>query len=128
MVDRILSLKEGARIIILAPLAAGGRGACAHLLKRLKKEGFARVRIDGATLDLDQAIPPPARQPRHVELVVDRLVVKPSIRNRLADSLELALAQPQVSRPGATAEGSPVYFGQPCVFPTDPSAFTSPLK
>ena len=92
MVDRILSLKEGARIIILAPLAAGGKGSCAHLLKRLKKEGFARVRIDGATLDLDDAIPPPGRQPRRIEVVVDRLVVKPSIRNRLADSLELALA------------------------------------
>jgi len=92
MVDRILSLKEGARIIILAPLAAGGKGSCAHLFKRLKKEGFARVRIDGATLDLDEAIPPPGRQPRRIEVVVDRLVVKPSIRNRLADSLELALA------------------------------------
>lgn len=92
MVDRVMSLKEGDRILILAPLAAGGRGSSAQLLKRLKKDGFARVRLDGVTMDLDEAGALSARNPRRIEAVVDRLVMKPSIRNRLADSLELALA------------------------------------
>jgi len=117
MVDRILSLEVGTRIIILAPLADGGKGSCAHLIKRLKKEGFARVRIDGATLDLDEAVPPPGRHPRRIEVVVDRLVVKPSIRNRLADSLELALAHGSGNILVEVVDGESIRFNEASACP-----------
>ena len=93
MVDRVMALPEGTRILIMAPLSGGGKAPRAGLLKQLKKEGFARVRIDGVVLDLDELGAQPARQSRSIEVVVDRLVVKPPVRNRLGDSLELALAR-----------------------------------
>lgn len=117
MVDRVMSLKEGTRILILAPLAEGGKGSSGGLLKRLKKEGFARVRIDGVTLDLDEPIPPSARPARSIEVVVDRLVVKPSIRNRLADSLELALAHGGGRILVDVVEGEPIRFHEASTCP-----------
>jgi excinuclease ABC subunit A len=93
MVDHVMTLVEGSRIVIMAPLIAGEKGSHAGLLKRLKKEGFARVRVDGTTRELDELGPLSSHQPHHIEVLVDRLVIKPSIRNRLTDSLELALAR-----------------------------------
>jgi excinuclease ABC subunit A len=115
MVDRVMSLKEGDRIIILAPVVTSGKGSGANLLKRLKKEGFARVRIDGATLDLDEAVPPLSRQSHRIEVVVDRLVIKPSIRNRLADSLELALAHGNGNIIVDVADREPIRFNEASV-------------
>jgi excinuclease ABC subunit A len=93
MVDQVERLPAGSRLSILAPVAADEAGSFDKLLRRLRKEGFARVRIDGVTMDVEEAVRPPGRGPHTVEVVVDRLVVKASIRNRLADSIELALAQ-----------------------------------
>jgi excinuclease ABC subunit A len=93
MVDQLLSLKEGSRIVILAPLALERKVGCGTLFNRLKKQGFARVQIDGVLMDLDEVGSRPARPPRRVEVVIDRLIVQPSTRKRLTDSLELALAQ-----------------------------------
>jgi len=93
IVDQVESPPAGSRVVILAPLVAGQKGSHAPLFKRLKKEGFARVRIDGKIHDLDEVAPLLPRQPHHIEVVVDRLVIRGPIRNRLADSLELALAQ-----------------------------------
>jgi excinuclease ABC subunit A len=93
MVDQVERLPAGARISILAPLAATDAAAFDPLVRRLRKDGFARLRIDGVPVDIEDAVRPPGRGPHTVEVVVDRLVVKESIRNRLADSIELALAQ-----------------------------------
>ena len=93
MVDQVERLPAGSRVSILAPVAADEAGSFDKLLRRLRKDGFARVRIDGVTMDVEEAVRPPGRGPHTVEVVVDRLVVKESIRNRLADSIELALAQ-----------------------------------
>ncbi|MEN8780889.1 MAG: excinuclease ABC subunit UvrA [Desulfobacterales bacterium] len=90
--DRILALPSGNRIIILAPLVDAEKGAHEKLLKRLRKDGFARVRIDGEILEIEAIDVLDKRKPHSIDVVVDRLVVTEKIHNRLADSLELALA------------------------------------
>ena len=92
MVDRVLEMPEGTRVMILAPLAAAQTGTHEKLIRRLKKEGFARVRIDGEIRELEEVGPLERTKPHSVDVVVDRLIVKPAVRNRLADSLELALS------------------------------------
>ncbi|MFH1102380.1 MAG: excinuclease ABC subunit UvrA [Pseudomonadota bacterium] len=91
--DQIMSLDEGSRIIILSPLITGQKGTHEKLFKRLIKEGFARVRIDGETYELEE-IPALDKNKKHtIAVVVDRLAVKENMKNRLTDSLELAMAQ-----------------------------------
>jgi len=92
IVDRIMALPSGSRIIILAPLVDAEKGAYEKLLKRLRKDGFARVRVDGEILDIESIEVLDKRKPHSIDVVVDRLVVTEKIHNRLADSLELALA------------------------------------
>jgi excinuclease ABC subunit A len=93
MVDQVLRLPQGAHVAVMAAVAAEGEETGEAVLKRLRKEGFARVRIDGRIVPIEEAGPLPAGRPHRIEVVVDRLIVKPASRNRLADSLELALAQ-----------------------------------
>ena len=83
IVDRVMSQTEGSRAIILAPLVTGQKGDHQKLFKRLKKEGFARVRIDGNIVDIEE-IPDLGKTKKHnIDVVVDRLVVKDGIRKRL---------------------------------------------
>jgi len=92
IVDRVMSLTEGAKIIILAPIISGQKGTHEKRLKQLRKEGFARVRINGQILEIE-AVGKLAKNKKHtIDVVVDRLIVKAKIKNRLADSLELALS------------------------------------
>jgi excinuclease ABC subunit A len=91
MVDQIAALPEDSRVMILAPVIAGRRGEQADLLEELRAQGFTRVRIDGTVHELD-ARPRLAKNARHsVDVVVDRLRVRPDARQRLAESLETAL-------------------------------------
>ena len=93
MVDEVAALPEGTRVIIMAPVVSGEKGSHDKLFKRLKKDGFARVRVDGTIIEIEAAGPLDPRRAHAVDVVVDRLVVKETFRNRLTDSLELALAQ-----------------------------------
>lgn len=93
ILDRVLSLPERTRIIILSPLVSGQKGTYEKLFKRLKKEGFARVRVDGKTLEIESVGKLNKNKKHTIDVVVDRLIIKEGIKNRLADSLELALAQ-----------------------------------
>ena len=93
IVDRVMSLSEGTRIIILAPLISGQKGTHEKLFNRLKREGFARVRVDGETLEIEEVSKLDKNKKHFIDVVVDRLVVKEKIKNRLADSLELAMSQ-----------------------------------
>ena len=93
IVDQVMSLPEGSKIIILSPLVSGQKGTHEKLFKRLKKEGFARVRVDGKTLDIEEVGFLKKNTKHTIDVVVDRLVVNKKIRNRLADSLELAMSQ-----------------------------------
>ncbi len=92
IVDQVLSLPRDSRIIISAPLVTDEKGDHQKLLKRLQKDGFARVRINGDIHDIESVGRLDKTKTYSIEVVVDRLVVKSTIRNRLADSLELALA------------------------------------
>ncbi|MFZ5812413.1 MAG: excinuclease ABC subunit UvrA [Thermodesulfobacteriota bacterium] len=87
----LMALPEGAKLILMAPLVEHQKGTQADRLARLKAQGFVRVRVDGDITGLDP-LPELEKNKRHtLDLVVDRLVVKPDIRSRLADSVELAL-------------------------------------
>ncbi|MBV8066464.1 MAG: excinuclease ABC subunit A, partial [Candidatus Eremiobacteraeota bacterium] len=98
IVDSIAELPEGTRIVLLAPLVRGRKGEYAKLFEEIAKEGFTRVRVDGETRELrpstgsGQAKIVLDKKRKHtIEVVVDRLVMKPEIRSRLADSVETTL-------------------------------------
>ena len=93
IVDNVMSLSEGTRAVVLAPLVTGQKGSHEKLFQRLRKEGFARVRVDGEMLDIEDVSKLPKTKKHDIDVVVDRLIIKEAIRKRLADSLELALAQ-----------------------------------
>jgi excinuclease ABC subunit A len=93
MVDQVMALPEGTRIILLSPLVSAAKGGHEKLIQRLRKDGFARVRVDGRMLEIEAVKGLDKQTPHTIDVVVDRLIVKPEIKNRLADSLELALAQ-----------------------------------
>jgi len=93
IVDSVMSLNEGSRVMILAPLVSGQKGSHEKLFRQLKKEGFARVRVDGEILDIEEVGKLAKTKKHDIGVVVDRLIIKEAIRKRLADSLELALAQ-----------------------------------
>ncbi len=91
IVDQILSMKEGTKIQVLAPVIREKKGEHTKIFESAKKNGFVRVRVDGNIHDLDEKISL-AKTHRHtIEIVVDRLVIKDGIASRLADSLETAL-------------------------------------
>jgi excinuclease ABC subunit A len=91
MTDRVLSLGDGARVAVLAPVVRGRKGTYRKELEAFRKQGFVRVRIDGVDRDLAEEIKL-ARQATHdIDLVVDRVVAKESARGRIAESIEAAL-------------------------------------
>jgi len=92
IVDKVMSLSENTKIIILAPLVSGQKGTHDKLFKRLKKEGFSRVRVDGKTLEIEGVGALKKNTKHTIDVVVDRLIVNEKIGNRLADSLELAMS------------------------------------
>jgi len=91
MVDRILAMAEGTRLYLLAPLVRGRKGEYRKELADLQKRGFQRVKIDGKLYEIDDAPKLDKKRKHDIEVVVDRLVVRPDISKRLADSLETAL-------------------------------------
>jgi len=91
MVDRVMEYPERTRLQILAPLVQGRKGEHAKLLEDIRKQGFVRVRVDGEIRDLSEEIKLEKNKKHSIEVVVDRIVVKPDVQTRLADSLETAL-------------------------------------
>jgi excinuclease ABC subunit A len=89
-VDRLLGLPEGTRLQILAPVVRGRKGELRRELEGLRRAGFVRARIDGRLRDLEEPVVLSRNEPHSLEAVVDRLVVRPGIERRLADSLEVA--------------------------------------
>ena len=88
--DKILSYDEGSKIQILAPVVRGRKGEHAKVLDSARKSGFVRVRVDGIIYDLSEKIPIEKNKKHNIEVVVDRLVVRPDIVSRLSDSIETA--------------------------------------
>ncbi len=91
IVDSIMDLPEGTRIQLLAPLVRGRKGEYAKLFEEIGKEGFARVRVDGETKELREKIVLDKKRKHTIEVIVDRLVMKPDVRKRLTDSVETTL-------------------------------------
>ena len=92
MVDRMQAMEEGTRIYLLAPIVRGRKGEYRREFRELQKQGFTRVKVDGTLHDID-AVPALDKKFKHdIEVVVDRLVIRPDPGNRVADSLETALA------------------------------------
>ncbi|MFM7322831.1 MAG: excinuclease ABC subunit UvrA [Armatimonadota bacterium] len=92
IVDKVMGLEEGTRIQVLAPVVRGRKGEYRKELEEIRKEGFARARIDGAVVDLSEELPALDRYKQHdIDIVVDRLVVRDGIQKRLADSVEASL-------------------------------------
>ena len=91
IMQSVLDLPEGTRFSILSPLVRGKKGEFAKELKKLQKEGFARVRIDGEIRDLSLDLVLSKTKRHDIDLIVDRLVMKDGIRKRLRDSLEIAV-------------------------------------
>ncbi|WP_324668196.1 excinuclease ABC subunit UvrA [Geochorda subterranea] len=91
MVDQLLALGEGTRLVILAPVVRGRKGEYRKLFEEIRKDGFVRVRVDGEVYDVAQ-VPELDKHKKHtIEVVVDRVVVRPDVAGRLADSMETAL-------------------------------------
>jgi excinuclease ABC subunit A len=92
MVDQVLAMPEGSRMLLLAPVVVDRKGEHAQLLERLRSQGFVRARVDREVVELDDP-PPLKRNLKHtIEVVVDRLVVREGQQQRLAESFETALA------------------------------------
>ena len=91
MVDRLMQLEERTRIQLLAPIVRGRKGEHAKVFQNAKKSGYVRVRVDGNVYDLSEDIPMEKNKKHNIEIVVDRLVVKPGIEKRLTDSIETTL-------------------------------------
>ena len=91
IVDNIMELDEGTRIQVLAPVVRGRKGEYTKQLEEFQKEGFVRVRIDGEMYELSDDIELDRKKKHNIELVVDRLVIKPEILSRLTESVEIAL-------------------------------------
>ena len=91
IIDDILSMEEGTKIQILAPVIRGEKGTHKNFLTHLKKEGYLRVFIDGGLYDLDDEIKLPKNKKHDISVVIDRLKVRDKIKSRLNDSVETAL-------------------------------------
>ena len=90
IVDRVEALGEGTRFLILSPVVRGKKGEHQKVFEDARKQGFARVRLDGIQYDLTEEIKPEKNKKHTIELIVDRLVLKEGIHRRLTDSIETA--------------------------------------
>ena len=91
IIDNIMNLPEGTKIQVLAPVVRGRKGEYTKQLEGYQKEGFVRVRIDGEVYELSDDIQIDRKKKHEIELIVDRLVIKPDIVSRLTESVEIAL-------------------------------------
>src|ERR1700675_527043 len=91
MVDRVLAMQEGTRLYLLAPIVRGRKGEYRKELADLQKRGFQRIKLDGKMYEIDAAPALDQKLKHDIEVVVDRLVVREGLGNRIADSLETAL-------------------------------------
>jgi excinuclease ABC subunit A len=92
IIDQVMTLDEGTRFMVLAPVVRGRKGEFGRLLDELRAEGFTRIKVDGELRRLEDEIALDKKFKHDVAVVVDRLVMRPDVRKRLADSIETAVA------------------------------------
>ena len=90
IIDQVLALPEGTRIQVMAPVIRGKKGEHAKVLEAAKRSGYVRARIDGNLYELDEEIKLEKNKKHSIEIIVDRLIIRPDIRQRLTDSVETA--------------------------------------
>ena len=90
IIDQIMALPEGTRIQVMAPVIRGRKGEHAKVLEDARRSGYVRVRVDGSLYELSEDIPLEKNRKHHIDIVVDRLIVRPDIGQRLTDSVETA--------------------------------------
>ena len=91
IVDNVMELEEGTKIQVLSPIIRGRKGEFVKQLEELQKEGFVRARVDGEMYELSDDIVIDRKKKHNIEIIIDRLVIKPDIRSRLTESIEVAL-------------------------------------
>jgi excinuclease ABC subunit A len=112
MVDAIMGLEEGTRIQLLAPVVRGRKGEYHKLIEDARKNGYVRIRVDGVIYDVNEAVTLDKNKKHTIEIVVDRLIVRPDITKRLADSTETALHLSSGILLVDTGEGGEMLFSQ----------------
>lgn len=112
MVDQVMALPEGTKIQLLAPVVRGRKGTHAKLLERAKRSGYVRVRVDGNLYELSEEITLDKNIKHNIEIIVDRLIVKPGIEKRLTDSVESVLSLAEGLLIVDIIGGEPMNFSQ----------------
>lgn len=112
MVDQIMALPERTKIQLLAPVVRGRKGTHAKLFERAKKSGYVRVRVDGNMYELSEEIALDKNVKHNIEIIVDRLVIKPGIEKRLTDSVENVLQLAEGLLLVDVINGEPMNFSQ----------------
>ena len=92
IIDQVLALPEGTRIQVMAPVIRGKKGEHAKVFEDAKRSGYVRVRVDGNLYELDEEIKLEKNKKHNIEIIIDRLIIRPDIRQRLTDSVETASA------------------------------------
>ncbi|MDR1871833.1 MAG: excinuclease ABC subunit UvrA [Deltaproteobacteria bacterium] len=106
IVDRLMELPLGTKVLLLAPVLAGRKGEWSSLLDRLRKDGFARIRLDKKIVELNDELTLDKRKKHDISVVVDRLVIKEGLNRRLTDSVELALKTAEGVMVAATVDST----------------------
>ena len=112
MANQIMDLNEGTRIQLLAPMVRGRKGEHAKVLERARKSGYIRVRIDGNLYDLNEEIKLDKNIKHNIDIIVDRLVIKPEIRSRLTGSVETVLELAEGLLTVDVIDGEELHFSQ----------------
>ena len=112
MVDQIMELPEGTKLQLLAPVVRGRKGEHAKVLDRARKSGYVRVRVDGSLYELTEDISLEKNIKHNIDIVVDRLAVKPGIERRLADSIENVLELAGGMMTVDVVDGEPIQFSE----------------
>ncbi|MDO4573317.1 MAG: excinuclease ABC subunit UvrA, partial [Clostridia bacterium] len=112
VVDRVMSLPEGARILVVAPCVRGRKGEHTKIFDELRRDGYVRVRVDGVISDIDEVAPLDKKRKHTIEAVIDRLVVREGVEGRLTDSLETAFRLGQNLAIVVVLEGEEMLFSQ----------------
>ena len=112
MVDEIMTLPQGTRIQLLAPVVRGRKGAHVKLFHQAKRSGYVRVRVDGSIYELSEEIKLDKNLKHNIEIIVDRLLVKEGIEQRLADSIENVLKLAEGLMIVDIIDGEPRTFSQ----------------
>ena len=112
VVDRVLDLPEGTKILVIAPVIRARKGEHKAVFERIRKEGYVRVKVDGAVYDVNE-VPDLDKKKKHtIDAVVDRLVVREGVRSRLSDSLETAFSFGEGLAKVVIVDGEELLFSQ----------------